>query len=90
MLQTYKAILRGNRLEWSGEVPEQVKSEQPLEVHVTILQDTAASSEVIAQGKKMAEALEKLAAAYALSDIVDPSAWQREQRLDRPLPGREG
>jgi len=90
MLRTYKAILRGNRLEWSGEVPEQVKSEQPLEVHVTILQDTAASSEVIAQGKRMAEALEKLAAAHAFSDIVDPSAWQREQRRDRPLPGREG
>jgi hypothetical protein len=89
MLQTYKAILRGNRLEWSDEVPEPAQSEQPVEVQVTILQETAASTKQEAQGKRMAEALEKLAAMNALSDITDPSAWQREQRLDRPLPGRE-
>jgi hypothetical protein len=38
----------------------------------------------------MAEALERLAAADALSRIEDPVEWQREIRKDRPLPGREG
>ncbi len=28
MLQTYKAVLRGDRLEWRGEAPEQTKGEQ--------------------------------------------------------------
>ncbi len=36
------------------------------------------------------EALEALRAAGGLHDVIpDPVAWQREQRKDRPLPGRE-
>ncbi len=34
--------------------------------------------------------MERMAARNALSSIKDPSAWQREIRQDRPLPGREG
>jgi hypothetical protein len=37
----------------------------------------------------MAEALEKLAAANSMAEIADPVEWQREQRQDRNLPGRE-
>ena len=40
-------------------------------------------------GGRMAEALEKLAASDAFSEISDPSEWQREIRKDRPLPGRD-
>ncbi len=40
MLQTFKAVLQGTRLEWSDEVPKQVESEQPFDVHVTFLQKT--------------------------------------------------
>ena len=32
--------------------------------------------------------MEKMASRKALSEIKDPSAWQREIRKDRPLPGR--
>ena len=88
MLQTYKAILRGNYLEWSGETPEQVEREQALEVHVTILSESATSS-VKSQGRRMAEALERLAAINALAEVSDPSEWQRQQREDRALPGRD-
>jgi predicted phosphoadenosine phosphosulfate sulfurtransferase len=88
MLQTYKAILRGNYLEWSGDAPKGIEQEQAVEVHVTILRK-ATSSAVVAQGKRMAEALERLAAINALSEITDPSAWQREQRQDRSLPDRD-
>jgi hypothetical protein len=35
-------------------------------------------------------ALERLAARGGIRSIPDPVAWQREQRKDRPLPGREG
>lgn len=88
MLQTYRAILRGNYLEWSGETPEQLEREQSLEVHVTILKETAASR-LKSQGRRMAEAVERLASINALAEISDSSKWQREQREERPLPGRE-
>lgn len=89
MLQTYKAILRGNLLEWSGDAPERLEEEQAVEVHVTILQETNASSSVAARGRRMADALEKLASINALSEISDPSAWQGEERQDRQLPDRD-
>jgi hypothetical protein len=34
-------------------------------------------------------ALKELRKLGAFQDIADPVAWQREQRQDRPLPGRE-
>jgi len=34
-------------------------------------------------------ALERIAARGGIRSIPDPVAWQREQRKDRPLPGRE-
>lgn len=89
MLQTYKATLIGNHLEWSGEAPEQIASDQAVEVYVTILKETARSTNDAERGKRMAEALDKLASINALSEISDPSAWQRDERQDRQLPGRD-
>jgi len=89
MLQTYRAVLRGNWLEWLGAAPEQVKDENEITVEVTILGDARAESLERERGLKMAEALEALAKVNALADITDPVAWQREIREDRPLPGRE-
>lgn len=37
MLETYKAILRGNRLDWNGETPRAVNDDAEMEVFVTIL-----------------------------------------------------
>jgi len=83
MLNTYKAVLRGNRLEWSDEVPDRLAEDRPVKVSVTILEDNAG------QGQRMADALEKLAHLNAASAITDPAAWEREQREDRHLPGRD-
>ena len=38
MLQTYKATLNGNRLEWNGEVPDAVQDQKPVSVYITILE----------------------------------------------------
>lgn len=38
MLETYKATLRGNQLEWNGETPEIANEKSPIEVIVTILE----------------------------------------------------
>ena len=84
MRETYRAILRGDRLEWTDPGPVDLNAEQTVEV--TILDEPDQTEN---RGKRMAEALEKLAASDAFSEISDPSEWQREIRKDRPLPGRD-
>jgi len=81
MLRTYEGILEGNRVRWAGE-----KVHRPLRVHVTVLEE---ETEKETQGQKMGDALAKLAESSAFSTVDDPSAWQREVRHDRPLPGRD-
>ncbi len=39
MLQTFKATLNGNQLEWNGEVPEVVQTLESVSVIVTILDE---------------------------------------------------
>jgi hypothetical protein len=54
---TYKAILRGNRLEWRDERPEGLSPERELPVIVTILDEPESPG----RGSRMAEALRRLA-----------------------------
>lgn len=84
MLKTFKAWLRGNRLEWVGDAPEM--GEQMFQVHVTFLDDKSVL-ESKTRGQRMAEILENLAATQVLGN-VDPVLWQQETRQDRSLPGR--
>jgi hypothetical protein len=86
---TYRAVLKGDRLEWRGEVPPETSSESAVPVDVTILQDERFSASRVANaGERMATALERLAASQSVASIEDPVEWQREVRRDRPLPGR--
>ncbi len=87
---TYRAVLKGNRLEWREEIPPEIAGEREVPVDVTILRDERFSvSRAGNTGERMAAALEKLAASQAVTSIEDPVAWQREVRRDRPLPGRD-
>lgn len=86
MLNTYKALLHGNRLEWTSEEPGVLQLERPIPVHVTILEDEGELG--LQRGQRMAAALEQLAAMQAFADVIDPVAWEREMRQDRELPGR--
>jgi hypothetical protein len=85
MLQTYKAILRGDHIEWLGQPPE---NPDPVKVHITFLEE-AASEAVLERGRVMAEALATLAGRGSFAKISDPMAWQRETRSERNLPIRE-
>jgi hypothetical protein len=87
-MRTYKALLRGNRLEWLAEAPES-QTDAPLRVHVTVLEQEA-PAEARARGHAMAALLEQLAERRTFSTIPDPVQWQRELRQDRVLPGRDG
>lgn len=83
MLPTYKAVLKGDRLEWSGERPPQTEA---VSVHVTVLEHQPATGS--SDGRSMAEALNQLADAGGVTSISDPERWQQEQRQERALPGR--
>lgn len=86
MLQTFKATLRGDSLEWGEEVGGNLRVDRPVQVLVTILEEEPiAKSE--GRGQRMAAALEKLAQARAFAEI-DPVVWQQDVRQDRELPGR--
>jgi hypothetical protein len=89
MLNTYKAILKGNHLKWNEDAPDHLAPEDAVAVYVTILDEPVVPSPIIQQGQSMAAALERLAAVNALADLTDPVAWEREMRQDRLLPDRE-
>ncbi|NET62251.1 MAG: hypothetical protein F6K47_40940 [Symploca sp. SIO2E6] len=86
MLKTFKAILKDNNLQWLDETPE-ITSNSFVKVHVTLLEEPTII-ETRSDGKKMAEALDKLSKNNAFAG-VDPQEWQREIRQDRTLPNRD-
>lgn len=84
MARTYKAILRGDRIEWVDIPPA---GAQPTPVEVTLREEASGVSKQ--RGREMARALETLARTGGLPNISDAAAWQRDIRRDRSLPGRE-
>jgi len=87
MIQTYTAILNGDRLEWTGEAPPSGRS---LKVEVTVLDEPSEEGGWGEERRgRMLEALERLAARGTFAHIDDAADWQREIRQDRPLSGRE-
>ena len=44
MLETYKAIIRGNQIRWNGESPDAAKAEVEVEAYITILTKVAEST----------------------------------------------
>jgi hypothetical protein len=90
MIPTYKAILRGNRLEWRGDVRQHIPTDRAVTVYVTLVDELPSQTKGDArkQGAAMAVALARLAELGALAGISDAAAWEREARQDRELPGR--
>ena len=89
MLNTYKARLKGDHIEWA-ESPPPALNGGTTDVLVTIMPSAQPTHDDKAEmRRRRVEALEKLAAMGGIKSIPDPSAWQREIREDRPLPGRE-
>ena len=88
MLPTYKAIVKGNTIEWCNDVSEHIKPDSAVAVHITVLDESVPMTRE-ERGQYMASALESLAEINALPAVRDPLAWERELRQERPLPGRE-
>jgi hypothetical protein len=91
MPEMYPAILKGDRLEWTGEFPGPDLRGRVLAVEVAIIGDVPADDSANAdhRRRRATAALERLAARGTFAEIEDPVAWQRESRQDRPLPGRD-
>ncbi len=91
ILPTYKAILRGDRLEWRGSSRQHPPTDRPIAVHVTLLDEplSEAGNHENDQGTRMAAALERLAELRALAGLDDAAAWERSMRQERVLPGRD-
>ena len=85
MKQVFKAILHGHRVEWLDGAPE---SDEPIQVYVSV-PEVKRDDDPGPRQESIVELFQALADSGAFADIDDPVAWQREQRKDRPLPGRD-
>ena len=78
MPQTFRALLRGDQLEWTSRRPTVIPADQPVLVEVTISEEPfEAKTE---SGRSMAEILEQLARTGSFAEISDPVEWQRDLR----------
>jgi len=89
MPKTYAGVLRRDRIEWTGESPQGLAADRPVEVRVTILSETESDQSAAERGRKMQEALEAIAREGGLPGAPDGAEWQRDVREDRSLPGRD-
>ena len=78
MVDTYRAVLKGNHIEWLGQPPE-YEAKREVHVEVTFLDKLTASSDA-SRGQEMGAALEQIAATGGVSGIQDPVSWQRRVR----------
>jgi hypothetical protein len=86
MKTSYEAIIDGDRLIWIGEAPD---AGRRLRARVYVSPEQEALPPGVT-GKDLADHIRKVVAETGgVTSIKDPVAWQREQRVDRPLPGRE-
>lgn len=88
MRPTYKALLHGDHLEWDDDVPDEARGQASTTVLVTFVGNKGDVDE--SRGRRMADALGRLAARGGPSIVGPATEWQRDLRADRPLPGREG
>lgn len=60
-----------------------------VEVTIVPVEESGDWRDLPPNGTAVAALLQELATAGGVQSIEDPVVWQREQRRDRPLPGRE-
>lgn len=87
MVRQYKAIIRGDRLEWIDQPPVLGAAAS---VTITVDDGDDIQTKTRQPGDRtVLNILENLAEDGGIKGIPDPVAWQREIRRDRELPGRD-
>lgn len=79
MLQTYRAILKGDQVVWTGRRPQALENER-IPVEITVLEAEPGDA-LSARASIRAAALGALVRAGGITD-EDPVEWQRELRRD--------
>ncbi|MCK9211675.1 MAG: hypothetical protein M0P61_12630 [Ignavibacteriaceae bacterium] len=79
MNTSYQAIISDGKIHWIDFPADTLLSKKELKVKVEIVEDSTKRK------KLMIKALEDLAAIGGISSIVDPIAWQKDQRKDREI-----
>jgi hypothetical protein len=80
MRAAYRAVLRGNLLEWRDEKPQDLSPDRAVEVSVTVLDTSDSPAIAPARGAAMAAALERIAAAGGPRSFGDAGDWERDMR----------
>lgn len=83
MASTYRAVVDGEHIRWIDRPPIPAGEVEVRVVVVDKAADPTSASRVVR------EALQRLADRGGIGGITDPATWQRSERFDRPLPGRE-
>ena len=88
MTHTFPAVLRDGRIEWTGDPPPGLPAGVAVPVQVTVALPADPPDEAERRVRLLA-ALERLVELGTAEKFGDPVEWQRVQRRDRPLPGRD-
>lgn len=83
MASTYRAVVDGEHIRWNDRPPIRAGE---VEVRVVVVDEASDPTSVTGIVR---ETLQRLADRGGIGGITDPAAWQRSDRLDRPLPGRD-
>ena len=88
MLYGYRAVLKGDKLEWTEAAPPTTRN-GGVPVYVFVIPSEGEEKDIDQRRERLSEAFERLRESKAFAEIADPVAWQREMRPDRPLIGRD-
>ena len=88
MIATYRARLKtGDHLDWLDDHPDAMMDDVP--VLITLLADPAESWGADYARRCVALLAQIADSCGGCSSISDPVVWQKEQRMETCLPGRE-
>ena len=82
MSNVYEALVKGNKLDWIGIPPKEIRNNKKIKVKIILSEEPDDKAK---RGLLMAEALKKIAERNGLKSIKNPVTWQREIRKDRTL-----
>ena len=88
MLSVLRAVIQGDHIEWQDDPGKLLPEGQAKRALITIL-DSPEDYSTEQVRKRRILALRKLTALNPFRDVQDPVEWQRANRVDRDLPGRE-
>ena len=88
MLNTLRAVVEGDHIRWEDDPGKLLPSGQAKRALITIL-DSPEDYSTKEVSERRISAIRKLAALNPFREIQDPVEWQRANRVDRDLPGRE-